>query len=228
MSGRSGDSFSDFMALVECFDSEPSLENYLELRKQSGCTSTELSRLSYVVSSSSLAIEFENYSLEPMLLAGVLGGDERDMDALCLQLIERLVHRRQKENSGEVHLQTVGGQIPDALINFLLLVMLETCSDLDVPLPPAMIVLLRDRLGGPSPDRYKTAAMQEKKRRAVMIAAGIFSDNREVSIRQIAKELGVQPSTVTRWFEPGELQREAQRVRNWFVKPDNLKTPKKR
>jgi len=228
MSEQSDDSFSDFLALVERFDSEPSLENYFELRKQSGCTATELSRLSYAVSLPSLATEFEKHSLDSILLAGVLGGDERDMDTLCLQVIERLVDRRQKEKSGEVHLQTVGGQIPDALINLLLVVMLETCSDLDAPLPPAMIVLLRDRLGGSSPDRYKTAAMQEKKRRAVLISARIFSDNREVSIRQIAKELGVQPSTVTRWFEPGELQREAQRVRNWFVKPDNLKKPKKR
>src|ERR1700737_597029 len=89
------------------FDEDPSLENYVALRR-SGGLDTQIHRFVQVdpLQIRTLRADLERSQISPALVIGALGGHERDIDELCLQLMERLIERRRLERKGETQLQS--------------------------------------------------------------------------------------------------------------------------
>jgi hypothetical protein len=81
--------FSQLVQLQERFDEDPSIENYVSLRRICGGWDTEIHRFAGVDPLQALGNELERAGLARALVCGTLGGNDRDIDELCLQLMER-------------------------------------------------------------------------------------------------------------------------------------------
>lgn len=220
----SGKSWADFMRLADRFQNEPTLENYLVLRRTFGGGDIESLHLMRPDPLSSIEDELRQYGMDPAVFSDALDGDEFQIDELCLQIMERLVDRQTRERSGEAHVQTTGQAIPNSLIDYLIMTMLEACEAHDLAPRTALVILIRERLGGQNPDRHKQNLIDKNRKQAILMAASQLSQGKEISIRQIAKKMHLEASTVSRWFKAGELEMEANRMRAWFKKPNDLKS----
>jgi hypothetical protein len=213
----------DFMKLAERFEAEPTLENYLLLRRTFPGGNVESLHFLSPDPHSSVEGELRQYGIEPFIFSDALDGNEHQIDELCLKLMERLVERQARERAGETHLQTTGQAIPDSLIDYLVITMLEATENHDLRLEPALVILIRERLGGSNLARHKQNLIDKNRKQAILLAASQLAQGKEISIRQIASKLDLEASTVSRWFKPGELEQEAIRVRGWFKEPSALK-----
>jgi hypothetical protein len=82
--------FFKLMQLQARFDEDPSIENYIAFRRFAPGCDTEIYRFAGVDPLQFLGQELKNGRLDRWLVCGALGGDDRDVDELCLQLMERL------------------------------------------------------------------------------------------------------------------------------------------
>ncbi|MGH6819644.1 MAG: hypothetical protein ACREDU_02145, partial [Methylocella sp.] len=114
------------------------------------------------------------------------------------------------------------------LIDYVLVAMLESCDQHGLPPPPSLVVLVRERLGGANVARHKQSLIDQRRVRAVWLAHQALASGDQISMRQIAKTIGVEASTVSRWFGRGELRREAEKIQKWFLKPNELTRKTKR
>ena len=219
----SGKSWADFVRQADQFKAEPTLENYLVFRRTFGSSGVESAHLSTDDPVPSIENELRQHDIDPAIFSDALDGNDHQIDELCLRLMEKLVERHALVTSGKSHVQTTWQAIPDSLIDYLAISMLEACEAHDLSPPPALVVLLRDRLGGPNPARRKQNMIDQNRTVAIWMAAQILSNGEKTSIRKIAKAMGLEASTVSRWFKKGELEQEAKRVRGWFKKPSELK-----
>lgn len=224
----SGKSWADFMRLADQFKAEPTLENYLVHRRAFGGSGVDSAHLIATDPISSIESELRQYDIDPSIFSDVLDGNDHQIDELCLRLMEKLVERQALEESGKSHVQTTGKAIPDSLIDYLAISMLEACEAHDLSPPPALVVLIRERLGGPNPARHKQNLIDKNRKQAIWMAAQRRLSGKSISVRQIAKKMGLEASTVSRWFKLGELEHEAERMRKWFKKPNDLVRKAKR
>jgi hypothetical protein len=84
--------------------------------------------------------------------------------------------------------------------------MVEAVTANGEPLPSSLIVLLRHLTGGfqiACEDAYRTRVYQ---RQAVTLAASMLVDDVKPTIRKVASRLGVEASTVSRWFKDKDLE----------------------
>ena len=91
------------------------------------------------------------------------------------------------------------GAISDALANYLAVTYLGCCSAENRP-PPQELVLLIGQLLDVS--RFGVKAAND---RALIQAQGLRNENPAISNNVIAKTVGVNPGTVSRWVKAGHL-----------------------
>ena len=108
------------MQLQARFDEDPLIESYIAFRRFAPGCDTEIYRFAGVDPLQFLGQELKNGRLDRWLVCGALGGDDRDIDEVCLQLMERLIERKRLEAQGETHLQGRGKGISDALVDHLI------------------------------------------------------------------------------------------------------------
>ena len=207
--------------MLEAFAKDGSLESYLLIRRSFPNQKIEVARFGGFDPFLAMRAELEGQGIEPMLILGVMDGDERDIDELTLRMMEWLVTRAKLSKAGGVQLQGSKQVVSDSLIDYLLVIILESCERHSISLPSALVVLLREKLGGPNPYRHARYEISEKQKEAVWIAAQIFGADEAISIRRLAKELNIEPSTISRWFKKGELEAEAHRVRDMLERHKN-------
>jgi DNA-binding transcriptional regulator YhcF (GntR family) len=108
---------------------------------------------------------------------------------------------------------------PTKLIDWIINCALDGLSWNDhLEIPRDLIVLIRERLGGPKSEYEEGSRTHELKSSAAMHAGQLVAMGRKPSIRALARAMRVAPSTVQRWFKPGELEREIEVYRHWFDK----------
>jgi hypothetical protein len=146
------------------------------------------------------------------LVNGALDGEERQMDELALRLMEALIEREKIEKRGGSHLQSRRIAISDSLVDFMIVAMMEATEAWDSPIPRSLVVLARERLCGTAPDRHKEFLRIQRRRDAIALAALKFPRGR-VSVRKIASLMGVEPSTIIRWFPDGDFQEQVDQFR---------------
>jgi hypothetical protein len=204
---------AELLAMVDAYEREPTLANYVRIKRTFGLrVDTSVGRY-YDFEPLSIAKELRRLGIGPALVDSALDGDQwhdgKNIDRLVLRIMECLIERDQIEKSGSAHVQSRKIAISDSLVNFLIVAMLETFED---SIPPSLIVLIRERLCGSNPDRYKEHLQVQRRRDAIAIAAIKFPKGK-VSIRKLAKILDVEPSTISRAFPGGSFQKELDKFR---------------
>jgi hypothetical protein len=168
--------------------------------------------------------ELERYDIDPDLLGGVLDADPEAIGEVSLRLMERMIEARALERAGETHLVRRGRAVPDKLIDWIICCALDALSWNDeLTIPRDLIVLIRERLGGPNPQYKQEGQVREGKNNAAIIAGQLKARGVTPTFKVIGDALKVAPSTVMRWFEPGEFERERDRWAALFDEEGNMR-----
>jgi hypothetical protein len=205
-------SWSHFQKLAEAYERAPTLVDYVRIRRTFGVSGIDPGIFTAFDPFIVVKEEFQKFGINAALVSGALDGDGREIDELALQLIERLVEREKIEKGGATHVQGRRIAINDSLVNFLIVAMVEAAGTQDSVLPPSLTVLIRDRLCGAPPDIEKEFSRKQRRRDAVALAALKFPPGK-VSIRKVARLMGVEPSTISRWFPDGTFQQHVDEFR---------------
>ncbi len=207
-------SFEDFQRLADEFAENPSLEEYVELRRRIPRADVEMARFAGLEPLLSMREELERHQISPYIVCDVLDGDDRQIDELSLQIMEALIERAKLEKSGKTHLQSRREAIPDGLVDYLIMTMLEAIERYDLSVPTSLLVLIRERLGRANPVRHQQYEKKTRRQDAIFLGVQLAEKGEEPSIRNVAQVLGVQPSTVSRWFPEGVFREEVDRMRS--------------
>ena len=212
--------WTEFQRLIGRFGEERSIENYVALRRSFPWGDIEILQLAEVDPGQAEAFELdlERARLSRTLVRGALSGDARDIDELCLQLMERLIERRAREGRGETQLQSRGKGISDALVGHLIGAMLEVLQQDDLSPLPSFVVLVREQLGGPNNEVFKSHTMWKGRQQAMFLGMLMKRQGIQPTIRKVATALKVQPSTVSRWFPDGDFLKQVEGFGRSFKK----------
>jgi hypothetical protein len=165
--GSDGDGFNEFS---KAYKKDPSIENYVKLRRESPDAEIEVSVIGGMDQLFYLENELRQYGIDPQLVAGVMDADPADIGEISLQLMEKIIEARKLSNAGESHLIRRGLAIPDKLINWVITCSLDALSWNDeLYIPRDMIVLIRERLGGSNPEYERASKAHERKMNAAII-----------------------------------------------------------
>lgn len=208
--------WDEILADMEGFYDNPSTENYVAMRRRYPAEHEifEFAKLGL----SGLDELLENAGLEKSVVRSALGGDYRDIDELCLQVLERLIERRRLEANGETHLQSRGKAISDALINHLIVGILEVLHQDGAEPRSSFVMLVREQLGGQSSGIMKSAAKEFGRERALWLAFQMRRGGEQPTIRKIAEKMNVEASTVSRWFPDDTFREQVERFSSQFVR----------
>jgi hypothetical protein len=199
---------------LERFKANPTIEQYLRLRREYPGVDVPVLRFGGLDPLFALEPELKQHGIDATLVAGALDADPKDVDGLCLQLLEALNDRRRRESQGETALQARNEAIPDSLIDYLVTFILEAMkSNGKEFVPGSLVMLLRERLLGPNPAYHKAYEKQQRRKDAAFLAAQLLLRGEECSVRGVAKIMDIEPSTVSRWFPNNSLRIEAERIR---------------
>lgn len=212
-----------FNEITKEYKANPTIENYVKLRRSNPTAEIEVGVIGGFESMFYMQEEFERYGVDPNLLGGILDADQEAISEISLRLMEKMIEAREIENAGETHLIRRGLAIPDRLIDWVIGCSLDSLSWNDAPMIPRdLIVLIRERLGGSKPQYEKEGAVRKSKQDAEMIAGQLMAQGLMPTFKILGQLLGVAPSTVMRWFEPGELEKARDRWAKFFDKDGTL------
>jgi hypothetical protein len=203
---------------LERFEEDPSIENYVALRRFAPGCDTEIYRLAGVDPLLALGEDWREAQLDRWLVCNALVGDDREMDELCLQLMERLIERKRLEAKGETHLQSRGKGISDALVNHLIVAMMEVLGAEGLEARPSLVLLVREQFGGANTEIYKSHTKRLGRDRAIFLGMQMRRGGEQPTIREIARKMGVQPSTVSRWFPNNDFPKQVENFEKSFVR----------
>ncbi|MGJ8562465.1 MAG: hypothetical protein ACSHXY_02825 [Alphaproteobacteria bacterium] len=213
-----------FNALSLRYKANPSIALYVDLRRKYPKALVE------VATSHSMEWLFSNgetlksYGIDPDIVAGCLDAASEDIQELCLLLMENLLARDALESEGVAHIQSQDGIMPDSLINYLISMMLDALDwNDDLFIPRDLIVLIKHRFGADISAEKRKQDVKDKRTKAIWMAAHIRADGQSLSMRDVAKEMGVSPSTVLRWFPDGDFESSVERVRSIVSSPEHKK-----
>lgn len=208
-----------FNDISRAYKQDPTLENYLALRRAEPNAEIEVAVLGGIDDLFAMEEELERYGIGAHpLMTGVLDADQASISELSLKLMDHIVNARRLEASGETQLVRRGMAMPDSLIDWIICVALDAQSWTDaMELNRDLIVLIRERLGGSNQHYKQAVAAHTRRRNAPWIGAQLKARGIEPTVRQIAEVLEVAPSTVTRWYpNNAELQEEIDRLSQLF------------
>lgn len=201
-----------FNALSKAYKKDPSIENYVKLRREHPDGEIEVAVIGGIDQLFYMEAELRRYGIDPLLLAAALDADERSIQELSLQLLEKMIAARKLAQAGETHLIRRGLAVPDKLIDWIITCSLDAMSWTDnLEISRDLIVLIRERLGGSNPEYEQGSKVRQKKLNAAVIGGQLKARGIRPTFKLIADALGVVPSTVKRWFEDGEFERETDR-----------------
>lgn len=206
---KEGLTFKQLEKLIQDYQQRPTLSEYIKLRRTAGFTVIDSNRFFDFDVMLRLDGELRKHKIDPRVVAKVLDGNDLMIDELCLQVMESIEARRMLELEGRKHVQARKEAIPDSLVDFLIVFAMEACEQHALAVPPSLVILLRERLGGSNPARYEDFVVSQKRHGAIQLAINDLETGGKVSIRRVAKLLGVQPSTVKRWFPNSSLENAA-------------------
>ncbi len=203
----------DVARLREEFARDGSLKSYIELRRRYPKRAVNVARFAGLDPLFAIESTLEEVGIDPELVAGALDAAEEYVEELSLQLIERIHQRQELEKQGRTQVQSRNLGLSDSLINYLAVTMLEAVERFGAPMPPSLLVLLRQQLGGAQPELHQSYRTRKKRDDAIFIAIQLQEQGIEPGVRKIAEVLQVEPSTVSRWFPGGSLLQEVERTR---------------
>jgi len=210
--------------ITKRYKADPSIENYVRLRREDPEAEIEVRAVGSFESMFYMRDELARYDIDPELLGGILDADEDAISEISLRLMEKIIEARAIAAGGETHLVRRGLVIPEKLIDWIICCSLDALSWNDhLLIPRDLIVLIRERLGGSNLHYEKEGDIRENKQNAGLIAGQLMARGINPTFKIIGKALGVAPSTVKRWFGPGEFERERDVYAKWFDEDGNMR-----
>lgn len=198
----------DWDADVSVFRSDPSIRNYLEIREKHPRREPPNIFFAGIDPLFAMQEDLQKWKIDSALVAATMDADREAIDTLSLNLLALMCDRQDLEQAGETHIQSRGIGIPDRLIDYLIVIMFEAMEQYGEPHAVGSLnFLVRQRLGG---QRMAMHQAYEKKSRKEFVIRAMTSARRlgwDTSLRDIAGILGMQPSSISRLFEPGELEK---------------------
>ncbi len=134
-------------------------------------------------------------ALDPNLIKGACAdGDMAAMEDICTTLSGNIRQRQAQVEQSETQLVGRGEFLSDSLIANFAYRMLRACQQNNISPPVGLVdlfqlLLKQDR----RPQRSELRYLQR------MDALAFLQDHPEAGVREIARSVGVSPSTVTRW-----------------------------
>lgn len=195
--------------LKEEFRTNPSIENYVRLRRS--FPDEHIPCVRFAGFRQLLCLKDDlTAGIDAGVIYDAFDGDQHAVDKLSLLILERLVERRLLQAKGKTHLQARKAAISDAIVNYLINMMLEVIYRFELEFPSSLLVLIREQLGGPNPGPYKHYLQREQfEERAEFMAT--YSQENLPSANRIAKSFSVNRSTTGRWLrDPKFAQRVSQ------------------
>ena len=193
-----------FNKLSKTFKDDPSIENYVRLRRMHPKKIVEIAisgALEWLCDNEDVLTAVK---IPPDLVAGALDADQESISELSLLLLERIIERNAAEKAGDTHLVSRGKAVSDALVNYLINMMLDALEWNDeMILHRDLIVLIRHQTGGGVCEWNEEVRLRELRQRAKICAIKMACEGSRPSYRAIGKMLGVNATTVLRWFPDG-------------------------
>lgn len=217
-----GSDESGFNEFTKEYKANPSIDNYVRLRRANPNAEIEVAVIGGFEAMFYMREELERHGIDPDLLGGILDADLDAISEISLRLMEKIIEARQMEKAGDTHLIRRGLVIPDKLIDWVICCSLDALSWNDeLTIPRDLIVLIRERLGGSNPQYEQEGQIRSNKTNAGMIAGQLMAQGVVPTFKILGQALGVAPSTVMRWFEPGELEEARDRWAKRFDENGN-------
>lgn len=152
-----------------------------------------------------VAPELARFQISPELIFAAGDADPDAISELSLLILGWLASEENLKGTGASQLASRGETLPPKLASWLVAFMLEAVALKGRRITPDFHVLLRATLPT-STSHYEAKALVESQRSMTIAMAVRLAPNGPLpSIRRLAKALGVEPSTVARWFQSGDL-----------------------
>lgn len=210
-------------ALARRFKNEPTLENYINLRRNYPNVPIEVAIHGGIDPLFYMERELAHYGINANDMASVFDADQNAISKIALLVIEKLIDRRRLQKAGNTHLVRRGRTIPDNLIDWVINSCLDSLSwNDDLRIPRDLIILIRERLGGPNSEYVKGAYTYHLRSNAALAGGQLKAQGIKPTYKILGKIMNVAPSTVMRWFAPGEFERQTDIYANWFDSKGNL------
>ena len=199
--------------MSEAYKANPSIELYVEMRRKYPENLIEVATsasLDWLLVNGEL---LESYGINPQIVAGCLDAIPENIEELSLLIMENFILRRELEGEGEVHVQSRKEIITDGLANYLISMMLDALDwndELDIPRD--LIVLIKHQFNADVSAEKRKFEVHEKRTSAKWYAAQMRAGGKTCSMRDVAKAMGVNPSTVARWFQDGKFEQEVEQL----------------
>ena len=214
-----------FNKITKAYKDDPSIQNYVKLRRENSKAEIEVSIVGGFESMFYMRDEFVRHGIDPELLGGILDADKDAISEASLRLMEKIVEARAMISKGETHLIRRGLAIPEKLVDWIICCSLDALSwNDDLVIPRDLIVLVRERLGGSNLHYEQEGKVRQNKQNASLIAGQLMARGVNPTFKIVAQMLGVAPSTVKRWFRPGEFEKQRDIHAKWFDSDGNLRS----
>ena len=221
--GWSEERLASFKQLVLGYEKRPTVANYLQIRCEFPEVEIQVGRFGGIEALFALEKEFASQGIDPMLIAGVLDGNEPGIDELCLRLLELITSKDELPKEGPGSIAKRRQAISDATINYLIVEILEGVERWDdlIRIPASLILLIRERLCGSNPDLHQSYLTRERFREAVFNAGLNYAQTgKPISIRKLAAAAGVSRATAARWRAHEDFSRLFERGRSYAASED--------
>jgi hypothetical protein len=190
-------------------DHDLDLRGYVRWKRLYGCRGDRplsLDHHKYFTILGAIRDKCKPFGIDEKLLADALDPEYHDSlnpacEELAFQLLENIVLRMDLESSGETHLARSEKVIPDSIINEIALLMVESCGDNGTPPPNSLSILLRVQL-----NRLEDLSFIPKDSKAKDLAVLLYACDRTLSTRKVARAVGVDHTTVSRWKQETDFQ----------------------
>ena len=217
-----------FNELSKAYKDDPSIENYVKLRRGNPRAEIEVAVVGGVKQLMYTQRVLRRFGIDPQLVAGTMDADPDAISEISLQLMERIIEARKLAKAGQAHAVRRGHAIPDKLVDWIITCSLDSLSWNDsLLIPRDLIVLIRERLGGANPAYERASKAHENKRSAALIGGQLKARGVTPTFKMIGAILGVAPSTVKRWFEQGKFDIATDRWSRSFDETGELVVPLK-
>lgn len=213
--------------LMAAFYKKPSLENYVQFRRSVPDTELEIAASAGIEALPNLEKGLKKHGIDQRLFYGILDSFEPDIDELSLCLMELLVARDKLPKGGPGHIEKRRDAISDTLVNYLIADMLEAMktNERAIPIPASLVVLIRDRLCGSDPDlrrEIRASERNKKLRRDIFMASlAALSRGEKISIRKLAKTVGMNKNIIARLFADTDYKSLINEARQHFEVKQN-------
>jgi hypothetical protein len=192
--------------VTRAFGDTMTIENYVRLRRQYPKATLDV-RMSETIEFAYADHGLEDFEISHDLLAEALTGNRAAISELSLVLLEHIVARDRAERHGATHLASRGLVMGDGMVNQIVNRMIDGLIDADNPrLPSDLVILIRHQTGGVQSEWEKERKAQERESAALFLALELAMKGEAPTARRLGQALGVNPSTVVRWFQKGALE----------------------